>query len=109
MSDLIRAVNLVKRFRSLRVLDGLNLAVPENSVFGLAGPNGAGKTTTIKILVNILRPNAGRAEVLGVDSHKLGPETFAQIGYVSENEEMPEWMTVGYLLSYLKPFYPALG
>jgi len=106
MSDLIRAINLVKRFRSLRVLDGLNLAVQENSVFGLAGPNGAGKTTTIKILVNILRPNAGRAEVLGVDSHKLGPETFAQIGYVSENQETPEWMTVGYLLSYLKPFYP---
>jgi ABC-2 type transport system ATP-binding protein len=96
----------VKRFRSVRVLDGLNLTVSEGSVFGLAGPNGAGKTTTIKILMNILRPNSGHATVLGVDSRALGPETLANIGYVSENQELPEWMTLQYLLAYLKPFYP---
>jgi ABC-2 type transport system ATP-binding protein len=73
----------------------------------LAGPNGAGKTTTIKILMNILRATSGRASVLGVDSKMIGPETLANIGYVSENQELPEWMTVGYLLAYLKPFYPA--
>jgi ABC-2 type transport system ATP-binding protein len=106
MSDMIAATDLVKRFRSVRVLDHLNLTVPEGSVFGLAGPNGAGKTTTIKILMNILRPNSGRASVLGVDSCALGPETLANIGYVSENQELPEWMTVQYLLAYLKPFYP---
>lgn len=106
MSDLIRAVDVVKRFRAVRVLNGLNLAVPEGAVFGLAGPNGAGKTTTIKVLMNILRPTSGRAEVLGVDSRALGPEALAQIGYVSENQEMPEWMTVEYLLAYLRPFYP---
>jgi ABC-2 type transport system ATP-binding protein len=106
MSDIISAVDLVKRFRSVRVLDGLNLNVPEGSVFGLAGPNGAGKTTTIKILMNIMRPITGHAEVLGIDSSALGPETLAKIGYVSENQEMPEWMTVEYLLAYLKPFYP---
>jgi ABC-2 type transport system ATP-binding protein len=107
MSDVICATDLVKRFRSVRVLDGLNLNVPEGSVFGLAGPNGAGKTTTIKILMNIVRPTAGHAEVLGVDSRALGPAALANIGYVSENQEMPEWMTVEYLLAYLKPFYPA--
>jgi ABC-2 type transport system ATP-binding protein len=107
MSDVICATDLVKRFRSVRVLDGLNLNVPEGSVFGLAGPNGAGKTTTIKILMNIVRPTAGHAEVLGVVSRALGPAALANIGYVSENQEMPEWMTVEYLLAYLKPFYPA--
>jgi ABC-2 type transport system ATP-binding protein len=107
MSDVICATDLVKRFRNVRVLDGLNLNVPEGSVFGLAGPNGAGKTTTIKILMNIVRPTAGHAEVLGVDSRALGPAALANIGYVSENQEMPEWMTVEYLLAYLKPFYPA--
>jgi ABC-2 type transport system ATP-binding protein len=106
MSDLIAATGLVKRFRSVRVLDGLNLTVSEGSVFGLAGPNGAGKTTTIKILMNILRANSGHATVLGVDSRALGPETLANIGYVSENQELPEWMTLQYLLAYLKPFYP---
>jgi ABC-2 type transport system ATP-binding protein len=89
------------------VLDGLNLTVPEGSVFGLAGPHGAGKTTTIKISMNILQPTAGRAEMPGIDSRALGPEALASIGYASENQELPEWMTVEYLLAYLKPFYPA--
>jgi ABC-2 type transport system ATP-binding protein len=89
MSDMVCATDLVKRFRNVAVLDGLNLAVPEGSVFGLAGPNGAGKTTTIKILMNILQPTSGRAEVLGIHSCALGPEGLAQIGYVSENQELP--------------------
>jgi ABC-2 type transport system ATP-binding protein len=107
MSDIVRAIDLAKHFRNVPVLNGLNLAVPQGSVFGLAGPNGSGKTTTIKILMNILKPTSGSAELLGVDSRKLGPESFANIGYVSENQELPEWMTVEYLLAYLKPFYPA--
>jgi ABC-2 type transport system ATP-binding protein len=107
MSDIVRAIDLAKHFRNVPVLNGLNLAVPQGSVFGLAGPNGSGKTTTIKILMNILKPTSGSAELLGIDSRKLGPESFANIGYVSENQELPEWMTVEYLLAYLKPFYPA--
>jgi ABC-2 type transport system ATP-binding protein len=107
MNNLISAIDLVKRFGRVPVLNGLNLAVPEGSVYGLAGPNGVGKTTTIKIVMNILKPTAGRAEVLGIDSRALSPLELAHIGYVSENQEMPEWMTVEYLLAYLKPFYPA--
>lgn len=107
MNALISVTDLVKDFRHLPVLDGLNLTVPEGSVYGLAGPNGAGKTTTVKILMNILKPTSGRAEVLGIDSRQMTPETVAQIGYVSENQEMPDWMTVWDLLAYLKPFYPA--
>jgi ABC-2 type transport system ATP-binding protein len=107
MSEVVIATDLVKRFRRVPVLDGLNLSVPEGSVFGLAGPNGVGKTTTIKILMNILRPTSGHAEVLGMDSRALAGDTFANVGYVSENQELPEWMTVEYLLAYLKPFYPS--
>ena len=70
------------------------------------GPNGAGKTTTVKLLMNIIEPTSGRAIVLGTDSRRLGPTQFQQIGYVSENQEAPEWMTVDYLMAYLKPFYP---
>jgi ABC-2 type transport system ATP-binding protein len=106
MSSALCAQDLVKRFRNVPVLDGLNLDVPDASVFGLIGPNGAGKTTTIKILMNILKVTSGRAEVLGVDSRQLGPSEFERIGYVSENQEMPGWMTVEYFLTYLKPFYP---
>ncbi len=106
MSDVLRTLDLSKSYRHVPVLDGLNITVPEASVFGLVGPNGAGKTTTIKILMNILKPASGRAEVLGVASGRLTAEDFTRIGYVSENQEMPLWMTVSYFLDYLKPFYP---
>jgi ABC-2 type transport system ATP-binding protein len=75
-------------------------------VFALVGPNGAGKTTAIKTLLKIHSPTSGHAQVLGVDSRSLGPAQLAQIGYVSENQQLPGWMTVGYLLSYRKAFYP---
>ncbi len=107
MSDILRANDLSKRFRKTVVLDRLNMVVPENSVYGLVGPNGAGKSTTIKIFMNALQATAGTAEVFGHDSQTLSPQDFAQIGYVSENQQMPEWMTVRYLMNYLKPFYPS--
>ena len=107
MSSAIRAFGLRKRFGRATALDGLELEAPEGCIYGLVGPNGAGKTAAIKVLMNILPPTEGRSMALGVDSRRLGPKEFAQIGYVSENQEMPEWMTVGYYLNYLKPFYPA--
>jgi len=103
---MIRTEHLTKRFRSVEAVEDLSLGVPEGSVFALVGPNGAGKTTTIKTFMNIWRPASGTAEVLGTDSRKLGPKELAHIGYVSENQELPEWMRVGYFLSYCKPFYP---
>jgi ABC-2 type transport system ATP-binding protein len=106
MSSMLRTKDLVKLFRGAKALDRLNLDVPEGSVYALVGPNGAGKTTAIKILMNILRPTLGSAEVLGVNSRDLGPRHFAEIGYVSENQELPGWMTVKYFMAYLKPFYP---
>ena len=104
--NILRTTNLTKRFRGTVALDRLDLDVPEGSVFALIGANGAGKTTAIKILMNVHQPTSGSAEALGVDSRKISPREFQQIGYVSENQEMPEWMTVGYFLAYLKPFYP---
>ena len=106
-AEVIRTEDLSKRFGRTPVLDRVTLEVGEGSVYALVGPNGAGKTTTIKILMNIIEPTAGRAEVLGADARHLLPQHFAQIGYVSENQELPEWMTVEYFLNYLKPFYPS--
>jgi ABC-2 type transport system ATP-binding protein len=106
MTAILRTINLSMKFRNTEVLDHLDMTVPEHSVYALLGPNGAGKTTTIKILMNARRANAGIAEVFGHDSRKLSPQDFAQIGYVSENQQIPAWMTVEYLMNYLKPFYP---
>src|SRR4051794_3868103 len=101
MKAAIRTEQLSKRFGQVNVLDGLNLEVPVGAVYGLIGSNGAGKTTAIKTIMNVLRANSGRAYVLGIDSRELGHKELAKIGYVSENQEMPEWMTVGYFLQYL--------
>jgi ABC-2 type transport system ATP-binding protein len=106
MTCAIQTENLSKKFKDLAALDGLNLSIPEGAIYALVGPNGAGKTTTIKILMNLVRASSGRAEVLGIESSHLSRREFTNIGYVSENQEMPGWMTVEYLLEYLKPFYP---
>src|SRR5258707_14684184 len=106
MSNAIWTENLSKKFRTVEALNGLDLEVTEGSIYALVGPNGAGKTTAIKVLMNIFGPGGGRAEVLGMDSTKLRGKAFTQIGYVSENQQMPEWMRVDYFFNYLRPFYP---
>ncbi len=102
----IRCVEVSKKFRRVQALDRLNLEVPEGAVYALIGANGAGKTTAIKTMMNILEPDAGLIEIAGKDSRRLRGPDFQTIGYVSENQKLPEWMTVDYLMRYLKPFYP---
>ena len=104
--NIIETSNLSHRYWRTEAVQNLNLAVPTGSVFAFLGPNGAGKTTTIKMLVNLLQPTAGEARVLGVDSRRLGERELAQVGYVSENQQLPLWMTVRQLLDYCRPFYP---
>lgn len=103
---MITTEKLEKRFGRVEALYDLNLDVPQGAIYGLVGPNGAGKTTAIKIFMNILVPSSGRAEILGMDSRAIAGDAFCSIGYVSENQELPTWMTVDAFLSYLRPFYP---
>jgi ABC-2 type transport system ATP-binding protein len=102
----IETRNLSHRYGLTEAVHDLTLTVPTGSVFALLGPNGAGKTTTIKVLMNLLAPTSGEARILGTDSRKLRERDRAQIGYVSENQQLPLWMTVRQLLDYCRPFYP---
>ncbi|HLY42038.1 MAG TPA: ABC transporter ATP-binding protein [Terracidiphilus sp.] len=102
---MIRIENLWKKFGRFEALRGLSFEVPEGSAFAMIGANGAGKTTMIKVLMNILEPTRGTATLLGVDSRRLSPRELAQIGYVSENQDMPPRLTVGEYVAYLRPFY----
>jgi ABC-2 type transport system ATP-binding protein len=70
------------------------------------GPNGAGKTTLIKLLMNLISPTDGRALMLGEGAELLQGGRLEAIGYVSENQRLPDWMSVGQFLSYWRPFYP---
>jgi ABC-2 type transport system ATP-binding protein len=104
--NVIETHQLSRRYGNADALHGLDLAVPAGSIFAFIGPNGAGKSTTIRILMNLIEPTGGEARVLGVDSRKLTPRERAQIGYVSENQKLPEWMTVDQLMRYCRPLYP---
>lgn len=106
MKPIIEIQDLEKRFRRTVAVDGLSLAAPEGRVTAFLGPNGAGKTTTIKCLLNLHTPDAGSVCVLGCDSRRLGPREFQQLGYVSENQELPLWMTVRQFVDYCRPLYP---
>jgi ABC-2 type transport system ATP-binding protein len=107
MNTPIHTQNLTKRFRSVEALRDLDLRVPDNAIYALVGPNGAGKTTAIKVLMNILKPSSGSAEVMGNKSTDLRGSLFSSIGYVSENQKLPDWMRVGSLFDFLRPFYPS--
>jgi ABC-2 type transport system ATP-binding protein len=102
---IVTAHDLWKRYGRFDALKGLAFEVPEGSAFALVGPNGAGKTTTIKILVNLLAPSRGEGRIFGVDSRTISPRELADIGYVSENQELPGRLTVSEYLDYLRPFY----
>ena len=77
--------NLVRDFETVRALDGLSLEVPSGIVYGFLGPNGAGKTTTINILLGLMEPSSGRAEVLGFDTTTQGDQVRARVGALLEH------------------------
>jgi ABC-2 type transport system ATP-binding protein len=106
MQYAIETEHLSRKYGRTEAVHDLTLRVPTGSVFALVGPNGAGKTTTIKVLMNLLEPSGGKATVLGTDSRRMSPPLLARIGYVSENQELPDWLTVQGLLDYCAPFYP---
>lgn len=107
MNSAIRTEHLEKKFHRVEALQDLNLEVPSGAIYALVGPNGAGKTTAIKILMNIFPATSGRAEVMGTDSTRLAGRAFTSIGYVSENQHLPDWMRVDAFFAYVRPFYPS--
>ena len=106
MNVSIQTCGLTKHFGRIAALNGVDLDVEEGSIYALVGANGAGKTTFIKLLMNILRPTAGEATVLGIPAASVAGKQFNRIAYVSENQEMPGWMTVAAWMEYWRPFYP---
>ncbi|GII64761.1 daunorubicin resistance protein DrrA family ABC transporter ATP-binding protein [Sphaerisporangium krabiense] len=93
MSDAIVAEGLVKKYGEVAALDGMELTVPEGTVFGLLGPNGAGKTTTVRILTTLLRPDAGRATVAGFDVVRDAHRLRARIGASGQYAAVDDHLT----------------
>ncbi|MER7704033.1 ABC transporter ATP-binding protein [Kitasatospora sp. NPDC097605] len=97
----LRLVGLSKRFGAHRAVDGVELTVPSGSFYGLVGPNGAGKTTSLSMAVGLMRPDAGRAEVFGVDVWADPLHAKALVGVLPDGLALPERLTGPELLRYL--------
>jgi ABC-2 type transport system ATP-binding protein len=97
----IRTEGLVKDYGKVRALAGVDLDVQRGEIFGFLGPNGAGKSTTIRVLLDLLRPTAGRAEVFGTPPAQGGPALRARIGYLPGELSMAGRTTAGDLLLHL--------
>jgi ABC-2 type transport system ATP-binding protein len=93
MTDAIIVEGLQKRFGSVVALNGVDFAVPTGTVLGLLGPNGAGKTTSVRVLTTILRPDSGRAEVLGLDVTRNPQAVRERIGLAGQYAAVDENLT----------------
>ncbi len=92
---------IVKEFRGRRVVHELSLAVPRGSLYGLVGPNGAGKTTTLSMATGLLRPDGGRARVLGLDVWADPAAAKAVMGVAPDGMRLFEQLSGRELLHYV--------
>jgi ABC-2 type transport system ATP-binding protein len=93
VTEAVRARGLVKHYGHVKALDGVDVTVPTGSVLGLLGPNGAGKTTVVRILATLLTPDAGTAEVAGVDVLTDPQEVRRRIGLSGQYAAVDEYLT----------------
>jgi ABC-2 type transport system ATP-binding protein len=99
---------LSKSYDNKPALRSLELNVPRGSIYGFLGRNGAGKTTTMKLLLGMLRPDAGEFSLFGetVRSEASSVAARRRIGFVSEGKDLYSFMTVGQMIRFTRPFFP---
>lgn len=98
--------NLSRQFGSTLALDNVSFRAEKGKVYGLVGANGAGKTTLIKHIIGLLKPKSGSVSVFGLQP-VLEPEAvYKRIGYLSEDRDIPDWMTIEELMRYSQAFHP---
>ncbi|TWU35799.1 ABC transporter ATP-binding protein YtrB [Novipirellula aureliae] len=101
----VEVQNLSRSFRGNVALDGVDLSIPVGSIFGLVGLNGAGKTTLIRHLIGSLTAQVGSVRVLGKDPVGNCVDVLARIGYLTEEDSLPQWMRVGELIDFSRAVY----
>ena len=102
----IEIANLTRRFGNTTALASVSLSLPRGGVYGLVGANGAGKTTLIKHVMGMMRAESGAVRVFGRDPVADPVGVLSRIGYLSEENDLPGWMSVGELIRYSRAFYP---
>ena len=97
---------LSRSFAHKKALDGVSFSANAGQVYGLVGSNGAGKTTLLKHLLGLLRATEGSVRVFGLDPVRDPVGVLSRVGYLSEERELPEWMSIDELLRYTQAYHP---
>lgn len=101
----IQTSGLTKTYKGANALQNLDLQVPHNSICGFLGPNGAGKSTTIKLLLGLIRPTSGRAEVFGMDTGRDSVAIRQRVGYLAQDPRYYDHMTARETLRFTARFF----
>jgi len=97
--------NLSRSFGKTKALENINFAAGRGKVYGLVGANGAGKTTLIKHLLGLLRAQSGSVRIFSEDPVKEPESVLKHIGYLSEERDIPDWMTIEELMRYTNAYH----
>ncbi|HUM68223.1 MAG TPA: ABC transporter ATP-binding protein [Chloroflexota bacterium] len=103
--NVIQTLALGKTYKEVNALQGLNLQVPRNSIFGFLGPNGAGKSTAIKMLLGLTHPTSGQALIFGQDITRESLAIRRRVGYLAQDPRYYEHMTARQTLRYTARFF----
>src|ERR1700749_2900427 len=104
---IVEIKRVTRQFGNKTALEDLSLTVPRGGVFGLIGGNGAGKTTIIKHVLGLLKAQTGSVQIFGLDPVANPVGVLGNIGYLSEDRDLPDWMQVNEFMRYTQAFYPA--
>ena len=104
MTAALAVHGLSRRYGAVQAVDGISFEVAAGEVFGLLGPNGAGKTTTLECILGLVRPDAGRIEICGIDARDDPRGARAKIGAVLQATGLPDKITPREALDRVRRF-----
>jgi ABC-2 type transport system ATP-binding protein len=105
MTTLIQMEKVSKRFGNTVAMQEVSVAAGPGTIIGLVGANGCGKSTLLRHIVGLYLPDQGRCQTLGCSAARLGPGELSRIGYVHQEGQLLDWMTVAQHIRYVAAYY----
>ena len=104
-SDFVNVSDLCKSFGKVKALDNVSVGIGSGSIIGLIGANGCGKSTLLRHIIGMYLPTSGSVEIFGVEARGLSSEQMSRIGYVHQEGQLLEWMSVRQQIDYVAAYY----